>query len=77
MDSKVQKVWPSHYDRIEKLFIILMVKSAQADGFSKEISHLMKKKVINKKRNVIALNPFLDKDGVFRVGGRLDLSEIS
>jgi len=54
-----------------------MVKSAQADGFSKEISHLMKKKVINKKSNVIALNPFLDNDGVLRVGGRLDLSQIS
>ena len=44
-----------------------MVKSAQADGFSKEISHLMKRKVINKKSNFIALNLFLEKDGVLRV----------
>lgn len=60
-----------------KSSLLLMVKSAQADGFSKEISRLMKKKVVNKKSNAIALNPFLDKDGVLRVGGRLDLSKIS
>ena len=60
-----------------KSSLLLMVKLAQADRFSKEIGHLMKKKVINKKSNVIALDPFLDKDGVLRVAGRLDLSQIS
>ncbi|KXJ07118.1 hypothetical protein AC249_AIPGENE15614 [Exaiptasia diaphana] len=43
MDSKVQEVWSSRHDRIKELFI-LSIKSAQADGFSKEISHLKKKR---------------------------------
>ena len=57
--------------------LLLLVKSAQTDGFSKEISHLMKQMPVSKKSNVIALSPFLDKDGILRVGGRLDLAPIS
>nr|XP_037876794.1 uncharacterized protein LOC119630680 isoform X1 [Bombyx mori]XP_037876795.1 uncharacterized protein LOC119630680 isoform X1 [Bombyx mori] len=51
-----------------------LVYLAQADSFSKEINLLRSKGVLNSKNYLISLNPFLDSEGILRVGGRLTLS---
>ncbi|XP_036140324.1 uncharacterized protein LOC118644157 [Monomorium pharaonis] len=47
------------------------LKCIQAELFSDEISSLSKGNQISPKNKLTALRPFLDRDGVLRVGGRL------
>ena len=55
-----------------KSSLLLLVKDVQSEGFSTEIDCLKAKKTIPCGSKLISLNPFLDKDDVLRVGGRLD-----
>ncbi|XP_055543621.1 uncharacterized protein LOC129729163 [Wyeomyia smithii] len=52
-----------------------LIKLAQADGFAEELRDLGKGKPVSNHSHLRLLNPFIDSDGVIRVGGRLRLSE--
>ncbi|XP_062541389.1 uncharacterized protein LOC134209417 [Armigeres subalbatus] len=52
-----------------------LVKLAQTDSFGEEIRELGRGKTVSKRSNLRLLSPFLDSDGIIRVGGRLNLSE--
>ncbi|XP_028267113.1 uncharacterized protein LOC114439388 isoform X2 [Parambassis ranga] len=50
---------------------LVSIKLAQEQAFSQEIKSLKQKKAVSKTSNLHKLNPFLDEEGVLRVGGRL------
>lgn len=49
-----------------------LIKLAQADAFPNEIKSLKSALEINKNSKLLSLNPFLDINGIIRVGGRLN-----
>ncbi|XP_011687096.1 PREDICTED: uncharacterized protein LOC105449538 [Wasmannia auropunctata] len=53
-----------------------ILKVLQASHFSDEIKKLKNKAPINKSK-IANLNPFIDDDGLMRVGGRLQMSSLS
>lgn len=55
----------------------LIVKSVQINMFPVEIKDLKNKKPINSRSRLLTLTPFLDDDGILRVGGRLKNSTYS
>lgn len=55
---------------INKAFKVLL-KIAQCNSFSAEIQSLKNKKPSNFKSRILNLDPFLDDEGILRVGGRL------
>ncbi|XP_011685487.1 PREDICTED: uncharacterized protein LOC105448539 [Wasmannia auropunctata] len=55
---------------------IRVMKIIQASCFACELNELTKKQAI-KKSNIAALNPFIDSNGLIRVGGRLKNSELT
>lgn len=61
---------PLSYHEIKRSFLCL-VKISQHDTFKNEIIFLNKREIIAKGSKLSKLNPFLDKDGILRVGGRL------
>ncbi|XP_072763659.1 uncharacterized protein [Anoplolepis gracilipes] len=54
---------------------IKLMKLIQASSFARELNELTNKRDINK-TNIAALNPFIDENGLIRVGGRLKMSEL-
>lgn len=54
-----------------------IIKHEQQEQFSQEISNLKQSSKLQAKSKIINLNPFLDKDGILRVGGRLKHAHIS
>jgi len=52
----------------------VVIKKQQEYQFRQEIKCLKIKKEIKTNNKILSLNPFLDKDGVLRVGGRLQNS---
>jgi len=54
----------------------LIVRLVQSATFSKEINCLKLGRNINKQSRLLQLNPFVDQDGILRVGGRLLNAEI-
>lgn len=52
-----------------------LLKAAQRQCFSNEIYELNGKTQATSKKNLLGLNPFLDSQGILRVGGRLQLSK--
>lgn len=59
-----------------KAALNLITKMLQSIHFSKEILELQQDKILGNK-SLIKLKPFLDKEGLLRVGGRLDNAKIS
>lgn len=53
-----------------------VVKLTQGEHFKKEVLCCSKNVPISKKSSIRSLNPFLDSDGVLRVGGRLHNSQL-
>lgn len=49
----------------------LVIKTVQAQDFSSELSSIRVKGYVHKKSKIISLNPFIDEQGILRVGGRL------
>ncbi|XP_011884105.1 PREDICTED: uncharacterized protein LOC105571249 [Vollenhovia emeryi] len=49
----------------------LWLKRIQAELFPKEINSLANKRPLSSRSSLLSLSPFLDNDGVLRVGGRL------
>ena len=54
-----------------------IIKLTQLDEFAKEINHLKHGEKIDNRSRLIPLNPFIDNQGILRVGGRLAHSELS
>ncbi|XP_062533336.1 uncharacterized protein LOC134202324 [Armigeres subalbatus] len=54
---------------------MLLIRLAQADCFAEEIRYLGRGESVSKRSNLRLLSPFVDADGILRVGGRLRLSE--
>lgn len=54
----------------EKIF---WIKLAQKSVFSKEIKALRERNPLENKSKLLNLNPFLDKNGLLRIGGRLGI----
>lgn len=54
-----------------------IVKMTQQKFFQTELDDLAEKKQVNKKSSLITLFPFIDHDGIMRVGGRLQNSSFS
>ncbi|CAG9132562.1 unnamed protein product [Plutella xylostella] len=54
--------------------IILICKVAQAETFPEEYTLLLNKKQLPVKNKLLPLNPFIDENGLIRVGGRLSNS---
>jgi hypothetical protein len=63
---------------VEELFSkIALIRCVQAESFQQEISSLRKNGGVNKRSRLRQLAPFLDTDGLIRVGGRLKRSKIA
>ncbi|GBO26086.1 hypothetical protein AVEN_46711-1 [Araneus ventricosus] len=54
-----------------------LIKEVEVREFSKEISALRKGNSIPKGSNLRNLNPFIDSNGILRVGGRLEYSNLT
>jgi len=54
----------------------LMCKAVQATAFPDEIRALTEKGSISSRSNILSLTPFVDEDGLLRVGGRLKNSDL-
>lgn len=50
---------------------VLLLKYSQMKSFPEDIENLQKKKALDKKSKLLTLSPFIDDDGVLRVGGRI------
>ncbi|XP_026464750.1 uncharacterized protein LOC113376024 [Ctenocephalides felis] len=55
---------------------MLLIKLSQNEAFKKDISNIIKNGSVDKTSNLKTLNPFLDENGILRVGGRLKNSNI-
>lgn len=49
----------------------ILIKQCQEDEFNREIDDLMNKRELSSNSKILSLDPFLDTDGILRVGGRL------
>ncbi|XP_065075911.1 uncharacterized protein LOC135699568 [Ochlerotatus camptorhynchus] len=54
---------------------LALVKLVQAETFPEDLKQLKKRQMVSGKSSLRLLNPFLDSDGLIRVGGRLRLSD--
>lgn len=53
-----------------------LIKMIQREAFKNEYHALLNKRDIPKKSQLLGLNPFLDKDGIIRVGGRIQRAQL-
>ena len=56
---------------------IFIIKQIQSEVFKRDIENLKANTPVSKDSSVLKLDPFLDKEGVMRVGGRLKFSELT
>ncbi|XP_048525510.1 uncharacterized protein LOC109533039 [Dendroctonus ponderosae] len=54
--------------------LMCLIKIAQYESFNEELKLLRKEKCLRPSSSILSLNPFLDPDGIIRVGGRLNHS---
>ncbi|XP_055622276.1 uncharacterized protein LOC129765864 [Toxorhynchites rutilus septentrionalis] len=54
----------------------LLLRLAQRDAFREEMKDLKAGKPLPKRSHIRQMNPFIDPEGVMRVGGRLNLSQL-
>lgn len=55
---------------------IKIINVVQLSAFQKEVSQLLNSRPLQTNSKILCLNPFLDKEGVLRVGGRLKNANI-
>lgn len=48
-----------------------LIKTAQGETYPKEIARLQNKRSVQSRSKLLSLNPFLDSEGILRVGKRL------
>ena len=56
---------------------ITMLRFSQLTSFSSEINALKNGKELSKNHKLVSLSPFIDSDGLLRVGGRVQNSDLS
>lgn len=56
------------------LALLTLIKLAQQQSFSEDIEYLRKYDSCKRNSAIASLNPFLDVDGLLRVGGRIKFS---
>jgi hypothetical protein len=52
------------------------IKSVQGAAYTKELNDLAEHQKVAKTSNLKLLHPFIDKEGILRVGGRLQQADI-
>ena len=57
--------------------LLQLVKYAQWQSFSSDIQNLIDKKPLERSSTILSLDPFLDRQGILRVGGRLVNADIA
>lgn len=57
--------------------LVQLLRVTQTECFHNEIQHLNQSKQLSSKSKILSLTPFLDQDGLLRVGGRLALSKFN
>ncbi|KAL0839852.1 hypothetical protein ABMA28_016477 [Loxostege sticticalis] len=57
--------------------IQISIKASQATCFAQEIKDIKLRGAVNKKSKLTTLTPFLDGEGILRVGGRLERADLS
>ena len=60
-----------------KAATIVVIKDVQLSEFDEEIDDLTKKQEVEKESKLHQFKPFLDKDGILRIGGRLKNAPVS
>lgn len=63
-------------EELEKAKLVLL-RDAQVQSYPQEVEGLQTGVSVSKKSKIYKLSPFLDEDGLLRVKGRLDFSELS
>lgn len=66
-------ITPAEKDRS----LIICIKQVQRENFSEDIKQLKLKNSVPKKSKLRTLYPFFDENGILRVGGRIDESEVT
>lgn len=64
------------YFELKRESEILVIKEVQETHFHKEIECLLSRTNLQKDSKILSLNPYIDKEGILRVGGRLKFSKI-
>ena len=54
----------------------ILIKQAQSEMFMEEITRLKEGRLLQRSSNLVSLLPFLDEEGVLRVGGRLQRANL-
>ena len=54
-----------------------LIRLAQQESFAQEISFLKENRCIHVKNRLTELQPYVDDNGILRVGGRLRKAEVS
>ncbi|XP_074026866.1 uncharacterized protein [Leptinotarsa decemlineata] len=57
--------------------IKVLIKLMQSQEFGQEIHDLRKNQIVHIKSSLLPLSPFLDKEGIIRVGGRISKADIT
>ena len=57
--------------------LVVIIRTIQMSDFTAEIQQLQKHNQIHKKSSILSLTPFLDENGIPRVGGRLEHGALS
>ena len=57
--------------------LLRCIKKTQELSYSDELRHLQAGRPVRKNKKLLALHPFVDKDGLIRVGGRLQAAKTS
>jgi len=70
MASRKRKIRPLEVHELNKAENIVL-KWVQQDGFQQELQCLRNNRNLSKKSKLASLCPFVDKNGLMRVGGRL------
>ena len=60
-----------------KAATIIVIKDVQLSEFDEEIDDLSKKQEVEKESKLHQFKPFLDKDGILRIGGRIRNAPVS
>ena len=55
----------------------LIIREAQSEAYGKEIDRLQHGKPLNRDSHVMTLSPYLDENGILRVGGRLHRAAVT
>ncbi|XP_065208537.1 uncharacterized protein LOC135837249 [Planococcus citri] len=72
----IKDVAPLLNSEIEESFNVI-IRFVREISFSNEIDRLKNKRPLKNRSSLLTLEPFLDKDGILRVGGRLSNSSLA